>query len=117
MAPRSTKRAQAARETPSDAFTITVDGIPFTVDRSAITSRQRIALRTLTGHTLDWWAQMLVEGDGTGFAGFIALARIQAGEDPRAIDFGALLDGLDGAEIDMTQTEVSASPEASGASS
>ena len=115
MAPRSTKRAQAARETQSDVFTITVDGIPFTVDRGAITSRQRIALRVLTGHTLDWWAQMLVEGDGTGFAGFIALARIQAGET--AIDWNALLDGLDGAEIDMTQTEVSASPEVSGASS
>lgn len=118
MPPRSvTKRAQAARETTSDTSTVTVDGIPFTVDRAAITSRQRIALRTLTGHTLDWWAQMLVEGDSTGFAGFIALARIQAGEDPRTIDFGALLDGLDGAEIDTNQGEVSASPEASGVSS
>jgi hypothetical protein len=117
MAPRSTKRAQAARETTSNLQTITVDGIPFTVDKDAITSRQKLALRTVTGHALDWWAQMLVEGDSTGFAGFVAMARIQAGEDPRAIDFGAILDGLDAAEIDITQPEVSASPEASGASS
>ncbi len=117
MPPRTTpRRAQARTSTASNVLTVTIDGARFTIDRDAITSRHRIALRNLTGHSLDWWSQMLVEGDSTGFAGFVALARIMGGEDPMTIDFGQLVDGLDGAEIDLEQSAVTSDPEASGVS-